>query len=303
MPQIPQLRRATLAIPATSVDLLPQRWRGPTFGSRGFANGQLAFPTHCALSGSVVAVADTVNDRVELFKLDGAFLRALSETPDGHAFVAPLGVALNRKGDLLLVADTDNHRVLLFQVDGAFVRSFGSKGSEHGQLLSPIGVAFGALGEVLVCDADNHRIVAFNNRTGEVVREFGSHGSAPGELRQPYGLAVHLDMLFVADCHNHRIQAFNTEGRFMWSVGTRGSGPTEFDLPQAVSVDRQGRIYVADSRNNRVQVLSLTGMFSHAIMPADDKLDRPRGVSVDFETSLLVIADSGHHRIVVLSAP
>ena len=40
----------------------------------------------------------------------------------------------------------------------------------------------------------------------EFISCFGCHGEAPGELQFPYGLCVDEDLLYVADCKNHRIQ-------------------------------------------------------------------------------------------------
>ena len=298
------LRKASAQPPVSGVaELVPQRWRATSFGSHGFLDGELAYPNHVAVGGGVIAVADSVNDRIQVFKLDGTFVRAIT-TADNVAFSNPIGVAINRKGDSMLISDTENNRVCLFAIDGSFQRSFGSAGTDQGRLQLPTGVAFAMLGEIVVADTGNNRIQVFNPRTGEFVRGFGEYGTGHGQLRQPFSIAIHQDYIYVADTYNHRVQAFNTEGRFMWTVGASGSGPTSFDMPTCITVDRQGRIYVADSGNNRVQVLSATGMFVQVVLPAEDDvgLDRPRGIVVDYETfDHVIVADSKRHRIVLLS--
>jgi hypothetical protein len=62
--------------------------------------------------------------------------------------------------------------------------------------------------------------------------------------------------IFVADGYgNSRIAKFDKNGKFIKSVGSRGSDPGQFNLPSAIAIDSQGNVYVADRGNNRIQVL------------------------------------------------
>ena len=59
--------------------------------------------------------------------------------------------------------------------------------------------------------------------------------------------------VFVADFYNHRIQKFASDGTFLTSFGSRGSGQGEFEYPMAVAVAADGTVFVTDFGNNRVQ--------------------------------------------------
>jgi hypothetical protein len=62
--------------------------------------------------------------------------------------------------------------------------------------------------------------------------------------------------IFVADGYgNSRVAKFGRNGKFLKSVGENGSGPGQFNMPSALAVDAQGRVYVAERGNNRIQVL------------------------------------------------
>ena len=65
------------------------------------------------------------------------------------------------------------------------------------------------------------------------------------------------DNLYVVDTQNHRIQVFNPEGKYIQSIGKKGTGPGEFLLVHDVAIDDKDNIYVADSRDahpNKVRI-------------------------------------------------
>ena len=59
--------------------------------------------------------------------------------------------------------------------------------------------------------------------------------------------------VFVADFYNHRVQKFASDGTFLTSFGSRGSGSGEFEYPIAVAVAIDSTVFVADFGNNRIQ--------------------------------------------------
>ena len=83
-----------------------------------------------------------------------------------------------------------------------------------------------------------------------------------GEFFRPAGIAVGPEgSIFVADYFNHRIQKFDSEGRFERTWGSAGSGDGQFSYPDGIAVSRQGEVYVADRVNNRIQKFNSEGTF------------------------------------------
>ena len=65
-----------------------------------------------------------------------------------------------------------------FAPNGDQLRSFGSGGSNPGQLRGASGIALTARGDVLVCDKSNHRVQQFTS-AGQLVKCVGSSSTAP----------------------------------------------------------------------------------------------------------------------------
>ncbi|MCX6030049.1 MAG: 6-bladed beta-propeller [Chloroflexi bacterium] len=106
--------------------------------------------------------------------------------------------------------------------------------------------------------------------------------------------------LLVADSGNHRVQAFDSLGRFVSAFGTFGSGPGRFNNPQGLVVDSNGRVIVVDQGNNRLVVLGFDGQAFGFLDSFIAGFNAPTGVAADAWGNLAV-ADTGNHRVVVLS--
>jgi len=65
--------------------------------------------------------------------------------------------------------------------------------------------------------------------------------------------------IFITDSENHRIQVFETNGRFIRSIGRKGQGPNDLLSPLSASFDNQHNLIVCDSGNNRFQVFNTDG--------------------------------------------
>ena len=61
--------------------------------------------------------------------------------------------------------------------------------------------------------------------------------------------------IFVADGYgNSRIVKYDKNGRFIKQVGSRGSGPGQFNLIHAIAVDAQGNVYAGSRSDQRILV-------------------------------------------------
>ncbi len=81
--------------------------------------------------------------------------------------------------------------------------------------------------------------------------------------------------------------------------GGEGDGPGQFRFPDAVALDGQDNIYVADSRNHRVQRLTPQGAYSAAWGSpgsAPGQFNSPQGVAIDAQ-GVLYVADTDNNRV------
>jgi sugar lactone lactonase YvrE len=69
----------------------------------------------------------------------------------------------------------------------------------------------------------------------------------------------------VTDQRANRIQVFDLDGRFQFTIGKAGRGDGEFDQPEDLAFDAEGNLWVADGDNHRVQVFTKDGKFLRKI--------------------------------------
>jgi DNA-binding beta-propeller fold protein YncE len=234
-----------------------------SFGQSGSDDGDLYFPKDLAIDPTTgdVYVADTANQRVQVFSATGTPLRNWGDfgTAEG-LFSAPVGIAVGPNGDVY-VADKSNKRIQVFTSTGTFLRAFGNTGSYPELLSDPVSVAVGPTGTVYVSDYDGFRVVRYSSNGG-FLGTFGSHGSSTGEFEWAWGLTIAPSgNLFVVDAGNRRIQEFTADGTFVRVVPTPGPGAGYLQWPEDLAIDDDGDIFVTDTTTEQVKRYASDGTF------------------------------------------
>jgi DNA-binding beta-propeller fold protein YncE len=237
-----------------------------------------------AVYGSYVYVADSGNDRIERFNLEGGeALEWGSYGTGGGQFSYPRGVAANASE--VLVTDDDNHRIEKFSAAGQFEGLDGSEGTSGDRFDFPYGIALDAAGNVYVADDINHRVVKLSPALGYLA-EWGGFGSKPGQLAFPRGLAADpAGETFVADTANDRIEVFDPEGHYLRTLGTSARGPGPLTVPRGLAVDPTGRLFVSDTDDSRVEEFAPGTDAYLGTLPSPGGyatgFNRPAGIAVD----------------------
>lgn len=202
-------------------------------GGRGSEPGCFTWPRGIAVGpDNSIVVADSSNHRVQVFDVNGIFVKEFGQYGAGEAeFDCLAGVAVNRIGQYI-IADRYNHRIQVLDPAGRFLRAFGSQGTADGKFNYPWGVTTDALGFIYVCDKENHRVQVFQS-DGSFVGKFGTFGKAEGQLEHPHYIAVsNTNRVIVSDSNNHRIQIFDVNGRVLSTFGMEGSEEGQFKFPR-----------------------------------------------------------------------
>lgn len=221
------------------------------FGKTGTGNGQFATSSNGVAidRAGVVYIADTDNNRVQVFSKTGGFLRKWGSIGSGNGqFLRAEDVAVSADGTVW-VADDGNGRVQAFSSAGAFKTSIGLV-SEAAR-----GVAVGADGNVLV-SVEGSRAGGF--------RVFSSAGQPIGGLNgagnyradeievSPDGTVYMLTSATQTD--DDRVRRFTADGKPLatWKLlrgdGTRGMG-----------VDLDCNVWVADTAQGGISKYSPSG--------------------------------------------
>ena len=160
----------------------------------------------------------------------------------------------------------------------------------------PRSIAFGPDGSAYVLD-NGGRVLTYN-RAGECV---GRWFMPEYDVGRPEGIEVTRDgkHLTVCDTHYHRIVQFTLDGTEVNRFGSRGTGPSQFEFPVAVTQDDQEYIYIAEyGGNDRVQKFTRDG--KHVLTfgsfgTGPGQFQRPSGMV--WHDGLVYIADAINNRI------
>ncbi|HWC63553.1 MAG TPA: hypothetical protein VG501_08015 [Rhizomicrobium sp.] len=185
--------------------------------------------------------------------------------------------------------------ILHFDADGNLLKSFGA-----GMFVDPHGIFVDGDDNIWVVDS-----ISKSHIVGDTVREFskdgkllrtigteGSKGDGPYEFNGASDVLVAPDgSIFVADGHdpgsNGRVVKYDRSGQFILQFGQRGPGPTDFNPPHGLAMDKEGRLYVADRSNKAVKIFDQEGH----LMQVWPQFGMPSGVFVD-KNDMLYVADS-----------
>ncbi len=309
----------------------PNHGRGDTAPADGFsdtaANGMF-YPTGVATDGTHLVVADRMNHRVLVWNTipttndapadavigQASFTANQPNLGDGaykanpNGFDMPSAVAI--VGAAVWVADTENNRVVrvgsafttpvadrwIGQPDGATISNLNWSGlaspnvglaaappTSDKSVLRPVGVAITTSG-VFVSERDSNRIHVFDPSTFAHVAVLGQAtvtgattngpGLGAGSLSEPAGLASDGTTLYAADALNHRVLG--------WIV-------TSAPATGALATTVVGQSSMASNG------------FNQASAASGSTSGRPHGLAR--VGNRLYVADTAHHRVLVLSTP
>jgi 6-bladed beta-propeller len=224
--------------------------------------------------------------------------------PAGRMWGSSSAVEIDRDGTSVWVAERcgvnscagkNDPPVLKFDASGQLMKAFGA-----GLLIFPHGIYVDKEDNVWVTDGQGadgkgHQVIKFSS-DGRVLMTLGKAGvpgDGPDTFNQPNDVVVGANGdIFVADGHtpnkgNARIVKFTKDGKFIKQWGEHGSGPGQFEVPHALALDSEGRLFVGDRANNRIQIFDQDGKF----IAQWKQFSRPSGLFID-KNDILYVTDS-----------
>jgi DNA-binding beta-propeller fold protein YncE len=175
--------------------------------------------------------------------------------------------------------------------DGTLIDEW--KGPDLG-FYGPRRIAIGPDDSIYVVDQGRTRIVKFRP-DGRVIATWGTKGNGDGQFDDHTSVAVDpkTNKVYVADPCNKRIQAFDSNGKFLgkWSV-------PEWRLHgfEDLAIDsKAGRLYASSANMDSVLAFDLNGNRMASIRPKPpEKLEGPTGLAL-VDRKLYVISMSGNN--------
>jgi DNA-binding beta-propeller fold protein YncE len=133
-------------------------------GKRGGGSSPSEFrlPTEIALHGKELFVLDSLNERIQVFDLEGHYEREFK--PSGLNPRSAKGMAIDAQGLIYFLCDTDI--VEVFNPAGERLFRFGSYGAAQGQFMRTQGIYIDFGDRVYVTDTGNRRVQIFQIANG-----------------------------------------------------------------------------------------------------------------------------------------
>jgi DNA-binding beta-propeller fold protein YncE len=227
----------------------------------GREDTKVAAPMGIALDAQEnVYVVDTYENVVRVLDRQGKPLRSF-----GHPSLQRItAIAIDQKRERVYVSDTchqhlPDHKIRVFDLQGQYLKDLGKgKGFEPGYLMFPTYLAVDDDGLVYVADTLNARVQVFDPESGTVIRAIGERGNRFGQFERPKGIALDsFGNLYVVDSGWANVQIFNKRGQVLLFFGGRGRYPGLLYNPSAIAIDKNNRIYVANTQNFRLDMYQL----------------------------------------------
>jgi hypothetical protein len=267
-----------------------------TVGTRGTDAGLFTDPTGLSTNAlGQVFVADTGNDRIQMFQSNGDYLTEIGGFGwDVQQFNAPTGIGSSASLDVW-VADTRNRRIVHLdsRLNWLGTITTTDDGAESVDLGFPADVVESDDGWLWFSDRDNDRV--------RRISPFPSDGDIAisrmgvSDLSDPGGIAIGPQgHVYVADTGNDRIVVYSEFGTLLQILGQ------EFlKGPRGIAVTVHGDVVIADTDNHRIVFLNRLGnvvgeLGLYGERPGEFRT--PMDVTVDLR-GFLWVADTGNHRL------
>jgi sugar lactone lactonase YvrE len=202
----------------------------------------------------------------------------------------PYGIAVGKDGRIF-VADSSQQAIIIFDPRDKSVTSW--KGNAQFGLSLPIGLAIDGDSRLFVSDSKGAQVVMFSPE-GKPEASLGAK-----LMKRPVGLAVDAQRgrLYVGDLELRKILVYDLKTlkllkQIGGSTAPQASDPDTLSAPANMAVDRDGRLFVADTLQCRVIVFNSEGKFIRSFGKAGDRpgeFARPKGIALDSEGHVYVV--------------
>ncbi len=296
------------------------------------STGALRFPGKVTHGGGLLFVADSGHHRVLVLDgqgevrdaigsglrgfREGSFAECSLEDPQGLAAADGALFIADARAHLIARADLRARTLTRVAGTGVLGRAPLERPSPALQtaLRSPWDLA--ARGDQLyVALAGSHQVALLREGTIEPIAGNGREAQIDGlgveaAMAQPSGLSLQGEVLYVADSESSGVRAIDLRSRKVYSLC---GGPGLFDFgdevgpiapgmlqhPLAVAATRSRGLLVADTYNDKIKRFSPDGLRLEPFHAGD--LAQPGGLCV-LPDGEVVVADTNHHRLLVVSA-
>ena len=237
-----------------------------------------------------------------VFDQEGNFLRSWGE----GLFVRDHGIHIG-PDESIYCTDDDDHTVRKCTLDGKVLLEIGVHGKPAPYMSGEpfhrcTHTSLSPDGNIFVSDCYGNSRVHKYTPDGKLVMSWGEPGTDPGQFNIVHNIVADDDgWIYVADRENHRVQVFDTNGKYeaQWNnlhrpcglFMPRGECPHCFigELGPGMPVNRKmpnlgPRLTIVDNKGNRLARLG----GEEGLVNAPEKFMAPHGLAVDSQDNIYV---------------
>jgi DNA-binding beta-propeller fold protein YncE len=163
----------------------------------------------------------------------------------------------------------------------------------------PSGICFSPTGNVLAvtCKRSERifQIEVFDGKTGSAIKDFKLLSLQGGRFLSMYLAENRNGDICIVDLNAKDVAIFTQEGSLRFRYNGADNVCQKFD-PQYIATDRYGHILVSDRGNDCVHILNMDGEL-HSVLHHHE-LEDPRGITIDDEDKLWLVAKSGRVKVI-----
>ena len=224
----------------------------------------------CDSGASTVAIANLATRKMSFFN------------PIGEGALGfPVNIAVDSDGTRYIV-DTGRDKVLVYK-DDKYVGAIGKQGETK-----PGGVAL-YKDRIYVTDKLNHCVHVYAKADRHELFTFAKESSNQAALLfQPTNIAIDAQgHIRVSDTGGCVVNTYDSEGKYLATIGKSGLEPGTFARPKGVAVDREDRTYVVDAATQVIQLFDNQGRvlmdFGNPSTTGGGQTGLPAGIAVDYD--------------------
>ncbi len=249
------------------------------FGKQGKGFGEFNNPLALAVSADgVLFVVDSRNNRIQLFKNDGTFIKIVGGFGfEGDQFDLPTDIWV-RSLINVYVADYNNQRIQRYDRQMNYIAELSSNPNwpeafQFGQVLS---CALNSQNELFILDHLENKVVKLN-RNGQPERYFGLYDSGPGELQDPVQIDIFAEkFIIISDVGRKAVVVFDFFGNFIRLIQN-----DHFVAPAGLTTDdRFGILLVDEGARTVFHILPDLHTVKPLPMTLQQKLSAPRDIAL-----------------------
>jgi DNA-binding beta-propeller fold protein YncE len=179
------------------------------------------------------------------------------------------------------INDIESKKIVILDSNNKFIKNIGLT-----YLSKPSDVAV-FQNKIYVTDMDSSRVIVFSETDGRVLFSFPDvEEKDTSFLHSPTQITIMNNKVYVVDFGEFNVKVFETNGKFLGTIGSYGQNRGQFVRPKGIAVDSSDNVYVLDAAFENVQIFNSKAellMFFGGPYQRPGYLSLPIRINIDYE--------------------